>query len=148
MLTKINLEYFGLYLNLLFEKDVGEPITINDTLNFNYSNYEKIYGKNNVSDTSKLNVKKSFCAFISGSASYNFNWGKIIIGDFNAEFGQGLILGGSGGGGKSEEVIKQTYRSKERINKLFINWRSIIFKRLFVIYKRYYFWNIRIYILF
>jgi hypothetical protein len=111
MLTKINLEYFGLYLNLLFEKDAGEPITINDTLNFNYSNYEKIYGKNNVSDTSKLNVKKSFCAFISGSASYNFNWGKIIIGDFNAEFGQGLILGGSGGGGKSEEVVKQTYRS-------------------------------------
>lgn len=107
VLTRFNAAYKGFYFNAIFEKDAGEPLFYNDSLGYTYYSHEKI----NDSLARQAEVKKVFGSFVSANASYNLGWCKIILGDFNAEFGQGLVLGGSGGGGKSQEVIKPIYKS-------------------------------------
>lgn len=106
LMTQINVEYGGHELNLTVEKDAGEPLAFSDTLTRSYTRYELVDPAQPVGD-----VEHRLGTFISGSGAVTIGATRIILGDFTAEYGQGLALWSSFGGNKGGDVVDAPYKA-------------------------------------
>ncbi len=89
-----------------FERDPGEPFIAADTASLSYAPYEYAdpagpHGK----------IERRPGGFLSAHAAGRFGPFTFHVGDYSAEFGQGLLFGGSFGGTKGGEVIETPYKS-------------------------------------
>lgn len=110
LMTRLNLNYGDHELNLTFEKDAGEPFSFSDTLARSYANYELVDPAQPVGS-----VEPKLGTFISGSGAATIGPVRLIVGDFTAEYGQGLGLWGSFGGMKGGDVIDAPYKAARGI---------------------------------
>lgn len=106
LMTQINLNYGNHELNLTVEKDAGEPLAFSDTLTRSYTRYELVDPAQPIGD-----IEHRLGTFISGSGAATFGPVRLIVGDFTAEYGQGLTLWSSFGGNKGGDVIDVPYKA-------------------------------------
>lgn len=106
LLTRLNLKYGDNELNLTFEKDAGEPFMFSDTVARSYANYELVDPAQPAGS-----VEQKLGTFISGSGAATVGPVRLIVGDFTAEYGQGLALWSSFGGAKNGAVIDAPFKA-------------------------------------
>ncbi|MBK8911815.1 MAG: hypothetical protein IPM61_10855 [Chlorobi bacterium] len=106
LMTRLTLRYGDHELNLTFEKDAGEPLTFNDTLARSYASHELVDPSQPVGT-----VQQRLGAFVSGSGAATVGPVRLIVGDFTAEYGQGLALWSSFGGTKGGDAVDAPYKA-------------------------------------
>lgn len=90
---------------LTFEKDPGEVLFYRDTLNFTYENFEQ--RRSNV----PLQIRSGLGAFLSFHVRAELTPATIVVGDYRAEFGQGLLFGNRFAGRKGGVPTRDPYRT-------------------------------------
>ncbi|MDB5032782.1 MAG: hypothetical protein JWQ98_23 [Chlorobi bacterium] len=95
---------------ITFEKDPGEPLLFSDTAGYSYGRYEYADPR-----TSTGEHALRFGGFVSAHARVHLAPITIYAGDFSAEFGEGLVLGGAAGGSKGSGVTSSPYRAARGI---------------------------------
>lgn len=105
--TRLLLEYGHYSGGIVFEKDPGESLFYRDTLNFSYENLEGT----DPAHLREWNVRRGLGAFLSVHAQAELRPGRLLLGDYTAEFGQGLLFGQSFAGRKGGAPTRDPYRS-------------------------------------
>jgi hypothetical protein len=104
VLQRLLASYDAYSCGIVFEKDPGEPFFYSDTLDYSYRENEYV-------DAPAQHVAKRFGSFLSGYAAASFEPASIVLGDYSAEFGQGLTLWSGFGGFKGGDVTKAPFKS-------------------------------------
>ncbi len=110
LLTRILAGYGAYSAGITFEKDPGETLFTYDTAMLSYSRYEYVDAQ-----AASSGIKRRFGGFLSAHATAHVGPVSIHLGDYTAEFGQGLLLWSSYGGGKGGEMIGAPYKSARGI---------------------------------
>jgi len=95
---------------IVVEKDPGEPLLLNDTVERTYGRYELVDPA-----IAAATIETRFGGFVSAHAQAALGPVTINVGDYTAEFGQGLVLGGSLGGVKGADVLKAPVKAARGI---------------------------------
>ena len=111
MLTRLLISYKEFSGGLTFEKDPGERLLYHDTLNFSYGNYELVQPLSNLPITTRTGLG----SFLGFHAEARLKPAHIIVGDYRAEFGQGLLFGNQFAGRKGGTPTRDSYRGSSGI---------------------------------
>lgn len=110
ILARVMASYGDFSGGITFERDPGEPFIAADTVSLSYAPYE-------YADPAAPHgaIERRFGGFLGAHAAGRFGPFAFHLGDYSAEFGQGLLFGGSFGGTKGGEVMEAPYKSARGI---------------------------------
>lgn len=106
ILTRLLMEHGPFACGVTFEKDPGERLRYSDTLGFGYENFELVDPARGI----EPGIRAGLGAFLSAHMVAELKPATILIGDYTAEFGQGLLFGGSFAGRKGSAPTRDPYR--------------------------------------
>ncbi|MEO5931203.1 MAG: hypothetical protein ABIR47_14820 [Candidatus Kapaibacterium sp.] len=110
VMSRVLISYGDISGGITFEKDPGEPLLFSDTAGYSYGRYEYADPRTPTSE----HISR-FGGFLSAHASIHLKPVTLFAGDFSAEFGEGLVLGGASGGSKGGDVTSSPYRAARGI---------------------------------
>ena len=101
---RVLISYRGYEAGMTFDKAPGEPILHDDTLGHGTGRYAYV---DRLSPTGP--IVRRMGALLSAHAAARLGPVTIIVGDYSASFGQGLLLGASFGGLKGGQVVSAPF---------------------------------------
>ncbi|MCE2503274.1 MAG: hypothetical protein J4G05_04340 [Chlorobi bacterium] len=108
ILTRLLLGHDRISAGITFEKDPGEELIYRDTAEFTYNNFEKV----DPQELSSFTTRSGFGGFLSGHLVAELEPATIFLGDYSANFGQGLLFGRTFGGRKGSSPTRDPYNGR------------------------------------